>query len=73
MLTKFKEKNLYKDKLQNDPNYKGLLVDVGNGEKDIVAASNLAPKFKSSYDFEDEDGNKVKLTSDDLAISLCYR
>jgi hypothetical protein len=60
-------KKLVQDKLQNDPNYKGLLVDVGNGQKDIVAASNLAPKFKSSYDFEDEDGNKVKLTSDDLA------
>jgi hypothetical protein len=60
-------KKLVQDKLQNDPNYKGLLVDVGNGEKDLVTSSNIADKFKGSYDFEDEDGNKVKLTKDDLA------
>jgi hypothetical protein len=57
---------LLKDNLLNDPKYKHLLVDAGDGRKDLVTISDLEKKFKST-EFEDEDGNKVNFSANDIA------
>jgi hypothetical protein len=60
---------LLKDNLLNDPKYSHLLVDIGDGKKDLVTISDLQKGLKSSYTFKDDDDNDVTLTGQDIATA----
>jgi len=60
---------LLKDRLLNDPKYNKLLVDAGDGKKDLVTVSDIKKKFQDTYTFKDDDDKDVKLTNDDIATA----
>jgi hypothetical protein len=63
-----KRKELIKTNLLGNKALNHLVVDNSKGEKDLLSISDLEKNFKTT-EFEDEDGNKVNLTSKDLATA----